>query len=68
MGFSLGSVLPLSARLWIEMIPFGSGEPKRVRFSWHRLNKGPCHPSELEAMQYVASHTSVRCRPAKGVP
>ncbi|KAM3483809.1 hypothetical protein MY8738_002859 [Beauveria namnaoensis] len=32
---------------------------KAVRVSWHRLIKGPCDPPEVEAMQYVAAHTSI---------
>lgn len=30
-----------------------------VQVSPHRLIKGPCHPSELEAMLYVKAHTTI---------
>ncbi|KAG6006698.1 hypothetical protein E4U21_006773 [Claviceps maximensis] len=58
--FSFGSLLPLRTRLWLGRLlfrPFSSS--KAVRVSWHRVIKGPCRPTEVEAMRYVAAHTTV---------
>ncbi|CAG8224694.1 unnamed protein product [Penicillium salamii] len=50
-------ILPL--RLWIGKKLFGSGGRHGVRVSPSRMIKGPCPKSELEAMNYVAEHTSI---------
>ncbi|KJZ79716.1 hypothetical protein HIM_01185 [Hirsutella minnesotensis 3608] len=60
MGQSIGSLFPLRFRLWLGRLLFGPLESdKAVRVSWHRLIKGPCYPPEVEAMQYVAAHTTI---------
>ncbi|KAL3955292.1 hypothetical protein ACCO45_010855 [Purpureocillium lilacinum] len=49
------------------LLPHGAGPTANqdltpraaVRVSWHRVIKGPCNPTEVEAMQYVASHTTI---------
>lgn len=52
-------LLPL--RLWIGKKTFGADKlgPRGVRVSPGRMIKGPCPISELEAMKYVAQHTSI---------
>ncbi|EQL01879.1 Protein kinase-like domain protein [Ophiocordyceps sinensis CO18] len=59
MGLSIGTLFPLRFRLWLGKLLFRSPGPSTVRVSWHRLIKGPCDPPEIEAMQYVASHTTI---------
>jgi phosphotransferase family enzyme len=58
-SFSIGALLPLRLRLWIGDRLFRPLGPSTVRVSWHRVIKGPCDPGEIEAMQYIASHTSI---------
>ncbi|KEY73342.1 hypothetical protein S7711_01456 [Stachybotrys chartarum IBT 7711] len=53
------TLLPLRLRLWLGSLVFRTLGPTTVRVSWHRVIKGPCEPPEVEAMQYVASHTTV---------
>ncbi|KAL2751852.1 hypothetical protein ACRALDRAFT_213793 [Sodiomyces alcalophilus JCM 7366] len=60
MGQSIGSLFPLKFRLWLGgklFRPLDSNAT--VRVSWHRIIKGPCNPGEVEAMQYVAKHTTI---------
>ncbi|POR35148.1 Protein kinase-like domain protein [Tolypocladium paradoxum] len=59
MGLSIGTLFPLRLRLWLGKLLFRPLGPSTVRVSWHRLIKGPCDPPEVEAMQYVASHTTI---------
>lgn len=60
MGLSIGTLFPLRLRLWFGRLLFRHElRDKAVRVSWHRLIKGPCDPTEVEAMQYVAAHTSI---------
>lgn len=59
MGQSIGSLFPLRWRLWLGKRLFRQLGPFTVRVSWHRLIKGPCKPTEVEAMQYVATHTTI---------
>ncbi|KAM3513992.1 hypothetical protein MY11210_002424 [Beauveria gryllotalpidicola] len=60
MGLSIGTLFPLRLRLWLGRRIFHHDiMDKAVRVSWHRLIKGPCDPTEVEAMQYVAAHTSI---------
>ncbi|KAF5021319.1 hypothetical protein F66182_6641 [Fusarium sp. NRRL 66182] len=59
MDFSIGSLLPLRFRLWLGKLLFRDLGSSAVRVSWHRIIKGPCNPPEVEAMQYVASHTTI---------
>lgn len=56
---SIGALLPLRLRLWLGNLLFRPLGPKTFRVSWHRVIKGPCDPPEIEAMQYVASHTTI---------
>lgn len=57
---SIGSLFPLRLRLWFGRLLFRHlGSDKTVRVSWRRVIKGPCDPPEVEAMQYIASHTTV---------
>ncbi|KAL2260034.1 hypothetical protein VTK26DRAFT_6103 [Humicola hyalothermophila] len=58
-SFSIGSLFPLRFRLWLGNALFRPLGPKTVRVSWHRVIKGPCDPPEIEAMQYIASHTAI---------
>ncbi|KAG5929128.1 hypothetical protein E4U42_007032 [Claviceps africana] len=59
-NLSIGSLLHLRTRLWLGRLLFRplSGD-RLTRVSWHRVIKGPCRPTEVEAMQYVAAHTTV---------
>ncbi|CAG8151117.1 unnamed protein product [Penicillium salamii] len=50
-------ILPL--RLWIGKKLFGSVGPHGVRVSPSRMIKGRCATAELEALKYVAEHTSI---------
>ncbi|GJN81085.1 hypothetical protein PLIIFM63780_004617 [Purpureocillium lilacinum] len=61
MGLSISvlSVFPLRLRLWLGRLLFRPLSRAAVRVSWHRVIKGPCNPTEVEAMQYVASHTTI---------
>ncbi|KAK1768893.1 kinase-like domain protein [Phialemonium atrogriseum] len=59
MGQSIGTLFPLRLRLWLGNLLFHPLGPSTVRVSWHRVIKGPCDPPEVEAMQYVASHTTI---------
>ncbi|KAH6983336.1 kinase-like domain-containing protein [Ilyonectria sp. MPI-CAGE-AT-0026] len=59
MGLSIGTLFPLRLRLWFGRLLFRPLGPYTVRVSWHRVIKGPCDPPEVEAMQYVASHTKI---------
>ncbi|KAK3298628.1 kinase-like domain-containing protein [Chaetomium fimeti] len=59
MGQSLGTLFPLRLRLWFGNLLFRPLGPSTTRVSWHRIVKGPCYPPEVEAMQYVASHTKI---------
>ena len=59
MGLSIGTLFPLRFRLWLGKLLFHPLGPTTVRVSWHRVIKGPCDPPEVEAMQYVISHTTV---------
>ena len=56
-------LLFLSIRLWIGKKLFGttgpSQRPSGVRVSPSRVIKGPCERAGLEALQYVAAHTTV---------
>lgn len=54
----IGSLL-LRARLWLGKKRFPSLGLSVVRVSRSRIIKGPCEPSELEAMRYVALRTSI---------
>ena len=58
-SFSIGWVLPLSARLRLGRACFKSLAPNVVQVSAHRIIKGPCYPSELEALLYVRKHTTI---------
>lgn len=64
-SISIGSFLPLQVllplrfRLWLGRKYFGQLDTYVVRVSWHRVIKGPCDPCEVEAMQYVAKHTTI---------
>src|SRR5271155_5096494 len=49
----------LKARLWSGKKRFGSFGPSVVRVSKARIIKGPCESVELEALKYVAQHTSI---------
>jgi aminoglycoside phosphotransferase (APT) family kinase protein len=49
----------LAIRLWIGKRLFGTLGPCGVRVSPRRIIKGPCDSSELEALEYVAKHTSI---------
>lgn len=51
--------LPLRIRLWVGRKLFGTFGRCGVRVSPGRITKGPCDEIELEAMEYVAKHTSV---------
>lgn len=59
MGFSIWALFPLRLRLWLGKFLFRSLDSSAVRVSWHRVIKGPCDPPEIEAMQYVAMHTTI---------
>ncbi|KAF4945111.1 hypothetical protein FSARC_14504 [Fusarium sarcochroum] len=59
MGQSIGTLFPLRWRLWLGKLLFRPLGPSTFRASWHRVIKGPCDPPAVEAMQYVASHTSI---------
>lgn len=59
MGLSIGTLFPLRLRLWLGKLLFRPLGPSTVRVSLHRVIKGPCDPPEVEAMQYVASHTTI---------
>ncbi|KAG6012339.1 hypothetical protein E4U43_007837 [Claviceps pusilla] len=59
-GLSIGSLLPLRTRLWLGRLlfrPFSSNIV--VRVSWHRVIKGPCRPTEVEGLRYIAEHTTI---------
>ena len=49
----------LAMRLWIGRRFFGTLGSIVVRISRGRVIKGPCDPTELEALQYVAEHTTI---------
>ena len=51
--------LPLKARLSVGKMLYGTLDRDVIRISKNRLIKGPCYPSELEALNYVACHTSI---------
>ncbi|GLB02315.1 hypothetical protein AtubIFM57258_003660 [Aspergillus tubingensis] len=51
--------LYLRTRLWLGKKRYGTFTPKVVRVSDTRLIKGPCFPSELEGLRYVAQHTTI---------
>ncbi|KAI5464356.1 kinase-like domain-containing protein [Mariannaea sp. PMI_226] len=55
----IGTLFPLRLRLWLGKLLFRPLGPSTVRVSRHRVIKGPCDPPEVEAMQYVVSHTSI---------
>lgn len=59
MGLSLGTLFPLRWRLWLGRRLFEPLGWKVTRVSWHRVIKGPCYPSEVEAMQYLALQTDI---------
>ncbi len=60
MGLPIGTLFPLRLRLWFGRLLFRRElGPSAVRVSWHRIIKGPCNPPEIEALQYVAAHTSI---------
>ncbi|KAK4153918.1 kinase-like domain protein [Chaetomidium leptoderma] len=59
MGQSIGTLFPLRLRLWFGSLLFRPLGPSTTRVSWHRVIKGPCDPPEVEAMRYVASHTTI---------
>jgi hypothetical protein len=59
MGLSIGTLFPLRWRLWLGKLLFRPLGPITTRVSWHRVLKGPCDPPEVEAMQYIASHTNI---------
>lgn len=59
MGQSIGSLFPLRWRLWLGNLLFRPLGPITYRVSWHGVIKGPCDPTEIEAMNYVAAHTTV---------
>ncbi|KAK4133387.1 kinase-like protein [Trichocladium antarcticum] len=59
MGQSIGTLFPLRLRLWFGSLLFRPLGPSTSRVSWHRVIKGPCDPPEIEAMRYVASHTTI---------
>ncbi|KFH45487.1 hypothetical protein ACRE_036600 [Hapsidospora chrysogenum ATCC 11550] len=59
MGLSIGTLFPLRWRLWLGRLLFKPLESNVTRISLHRVIKGPVHPPEVEAMQYVASHTTI---------
>ncbi|OAA53452.1 Protein kinase-like domain protein [Niveomyces insectorum RCEF 264] len=58
-GTSSFAMLPLSFRLRMGRKFFKYLTPTVVQVSPHRIIKGPCHPSELEAMLYVKAHTTI---------
>lgn len=59
MGFSILALFPLRWRLWLGKLLFRPLDHSVVRVSWHRLIKGPCDPPEVEAMEFVAKHTTI---------
>ncbi|KAG6040780.1 hypothetical protein E4U41_007049 [Claviceps citrina] len=59
MNLTIGALFPLRWRLWLGKLLFRPMGPFTFRVSWHRVIKGPCNPTEVEAMQYVASHTTI---------
>jgi len=59
MGLSIGTLFPLRWRLWLGRQLFKPLDSNVTRVSLHRVIKGPVHPPEVEAMQYVASHTTI---------
>ncbi|KAI9162891.1 Protein kinase-like domain protein [Paramyrothecium foliicola] len=59
MDLSIGALFPLWLRLWVGKLVFRPLGPTTVRVSLHRVIKGPCDPPEVEALQYVAKHTTV---------
>lgn len=58
MGLSIGTLFPLRLRLWFGQLLFKPLGPSTYRVSWHRVIKR-CDPPEVEAMQYLASHTNI---------
>ncbi|KAG5984366.1 hypothetical protein E4U55_005041 [Claviceps digitariae] len=57
---SIGSLLSLRTRLWLGRLLFRPFDnTKTVRVSWHRVIKGPCRPTEVEGMRYIAAHTTI---------
>lgn len=58
-SISIGALFPFRLRLWLGNLLFRPVGPKTVRVSWNRIIKGPCDPPEIEALQYVASHTTI---------
>lgn len=59
MGQSIGDLFPLRLRLWLGRQLYRPLTSRVVRVSRHRLIKGPCDPREVEAMQYIAKHTTI---------
>ncbi|KYK60859.1 hypothetical protein DCS_01997 [Drechmeria coniospora] len=58
-SISIGKVLPVPVWQWIGKKFFRPLGPTVLRVSRHRVIKGPCKQPELEAMLYVAEHTSI---------
>lgn len=58
-SISIGALLPLKLRLWLGNLLFRPLGLRTFRVSWHRVIKGPCDPPEIEAMQYIASQTTI---------
>ncbi|KAI1071503.1 hypothetical protein LB507_005279 [Fusarium sp. FIESC RH6] len=64
MGQAIGALLPLRLlplrlRLWLGELLFRPLGPPAFRVSWHRVIKGPCDPTEVEAMQFIRLHTRI---------
>ncbi|ROT37804.1 kinase-like protein [Sodiomyces alkalinus F11] len=59
MGQSIGTLFPLRFRLWLGRKLYRPFNSSVVRVSRHRVIKGPCDPPEVEAMQYIAEHTTI---------
>ena len=64
MGQAIGTLLPLQLlplrlRLWLSELLFRPLSPSTYRVSWHRVIKGPCDPTEVEAMQFIRLQTRI---------
>ena len=59
MGQCIATLFPLRLRLWFGKLIYKLLGPSVYRLSPHRVVKGPCDPTEVEAMNYVASHTNI---------
>ena len=59
MGRSIATPIPLRLRLWLGRRLYGPLGFGVVRVSRDRIIKRTCGPQEVEAMQYIASNTSI---------